>query len=562
MGFIGLFLIVALLIAQPFGLHEQLHALGLEIDYALNNNLPWIVRRAKSITVQRLWAPSILIELALFVWYFTLLKAMPSKECDMLLVVLVGISAMQFPFHIWNWLNGRIRRIEGHEADEDAWERPLGYRTAACVPHWWAVFTASMWLVQGVYTIVLGIQAGDRLVIGLGIVSVLVCWTTLKIAAEVFAWLVLKGTGLGEWALTTALRLPGIPAEIRASVPQGGVNVLEQEKIAAALRKYVNLLAVAWCPFVAAVIWFPDPVVGIAFAAATTLAAGFSLAYVSYGGGEEVDASTKRTIGWLWKYGKIITLFICGLGTLLQFSEGARMTWDEYGNIMAGITPILVLGLAWWKYVLITIACLVVAKFVWKGEKKLTGKWGYAWKIPFAVALVIAGVSFLAPFAIMSGSREVSLGRKYPDTTKLPVGLEVPTAQFRPMDNTGKQELVITVYAREQNAKGVVEFKQAAARTLGINKYAPADVDPYPNSKGEMVGGLKGFSEKVQIPLRRSTEPESCGGECMHWRYEAVVPSLSGNESGRYSVLMRNAPYGQVEEKLDQPFGNRVSSRP
>ncbi len=574
---LGILFLIVIFIAQPFGLREQFQALGLEIEAAREITLPHMFRRFKSIESGIYFRSSLVQTVAMIGLYALLITLYPGLWQDQTLFVLFVVGAANCLFATANLLNGHMRRELGQvmtdaagnqilidgipERHPDRWLHPYALHPTLCRPSWWLVYTMIVWLVLGVYIIHLGLSVvDDRLALALGASATCMAWIPIKVFSVLASWSADKGIGLGEWALTTFADV--LPANIRSRIPVGGVDVLNQQRIKAFLDQYPNLLVIMWLPWFFATIWSMNGLVSVAFAATTALAAVSSLAYTVLGEGEKVKENTKKVVGWIWAYGKYVSLFVCGLGVFFQFSEGARMTWDEYGNKMAGITPFVTLGMAWWKYVLIAIGCLVAAKYIWKGEKKMTGKLAYLVKLPVLACLIVAAICLIAPFSILGGHREWRLGKSYPDTIGTPVGLETPSAEFRPVDGTGKQELVITVYTHEKGAKGVVEFPQATARALRINKYAPSDVDPYLNDKGEWVGGLKKFSEKVQIPLRRATKPESCGTDCVHWRYEARVTSLTGGESGRYSVLMRNAPLGQVEEKLDQSFGGKISSTP
>lgn len=577
MGALGILFLIVLLVAQPWGLRGQITALGLEIEAAREITLPHFFMRLKSTESGLYFRSSLVQTVAMIGLYVLLLTLYPSLRQDNVLFLLFVAGAANCLLATANILNGYMRRelgpvltddagnpivVDGmRERGPDRWVHPYAIHPSLCRPSWWLVYTMVAWLVLGVYIIYLGLGVvDDRLVLSLGASAAVMAWIPIKAFSVLASWFADRGISLGEWVLTAVTDV--LPANIRARIPRDGVDVLNQQRIKAFLDEYPNLLVIMWLPWFFATIWSMNGLVSVAFAATTSLAAVVSLAYTVLGEGEKVRENTKKIIGWIWAYGKYATLFVCGLGALFQFSEGARMTWDGYGNIMAGIEPLFTLGMAWWKYALIAAGCLIAAKYVLKGEKRLTGHLSYVWKAPLVVLIIVAAVCLIAPFAIMSGHRECKLGKSYPSTTDLPVGLETPSAQFHRMDNTDKQVLVITVYAREKNAKGVVEFPQATSRALRINRYAPSEVDPHYNDEGKLVGGLKGFNEKVQVPLRRSTKSESCGEGCVHWRYEARVMSLTGSEAGSYSVLMRNAPYGQVEEKLDQTFGNKVSSTP
>jgi len=572
MAFAVIAILLGVLLAGPYGIREQLHALGLKLDVALEEDLPWAIKRLKSLVVGRLIVPSVVLALAEIAWLWALYQEMPEilkrdslaswiqclldrvKDANLkhgletlgliitlkitdtgLRLALASVFLLAM-FAVWNYANGHLRRMRDRDGNvltgEYDWELPHGIRTSLSLPHWWAVLTPMVWLVQGVYVVVLGIAAEDRTVFTLGLTSLAVFWAMGKVGIEVTSWLVLKGTGLAEWVLTNVPKLPGFPKALKDAIPPGGVNILEQEKIAAGLRKYWNYFGISWLPFAAATFWFTDAVVAIAFASATILASVFSLAMTSLGEGEKVEKATKDTTEFFWKWGKVITLLICGLGMLFQFSETARMSHDNWGNMMAGITPILVFTLKPGYYALIALGPGLVLWIIGAAFAKASGIWGktvQAMKAFLALGMVYCIVAIVA---VVCKQPSLGLARRYPATAENPVGLSTPTAQFRTMDN-GKQDLVLTVFSRVKQAKGVVEFDEATAKRLGVPQ---------------------------QVPVRTFTALADCGTEKCR-QHQVVVRNLTGAEAGSYTFVMRNNPFGQVEETAKHAFGpgSRVS---
>lgn len=549
----GALILAFLLVFQPGEIRNQLHAISLELQVALEIGLPRFLRRVGSM----LSGAFLYLEALLFVLFLiisgTVWYCHPELMKDQLLMRLFLAVGLVSPlFAIWNRLHGYMRRVRGHEDDPDAWEHPYALRPWLSKPVLWLVFSTVSWLVLGFYLTRLGLpaRADDRLIFGLGGGAFVLGWLHIKVLGTIAGAFLDLGFSLGEFVLTVVLDLPGIPATIRTRIPAGGFDIVNEDRMRVVLTEGPDVLITASVPWFVFTLWVWGDAIDQVLIVTTLITSGVSLVYMLLGEVAKVQERTKNTIGWIWKHGTWISLVVFILGAI--FREMLSAAFEYGGNVLSGITPYNVLTGRWWHYILTAMVLGLVAKIIWSVcDKKVTHKlWKYAWKIPFFATLIVILECIVAPLLIMGGHREWSLPKRYPSTTLAPVGLEVPVATFRDMDKTGKQELVITVMAREKNAKGVVEFPQESARRLGITKFLPAAVDD-----------LKAFNEKVQVPLRRSPEAETCGtSEC--WRYEAVVPSLKGDEFGRYAVVMRNAPYGQVEEKLDQPFGNKLSSTP
>ncbi|MFA6406681.1 MAG: hypothetical protein WCW34_04140 [Patescibacteria group bacterium] len=461
-------------------------------------------------------------------------------------------------------MNGYMRRKEGQEEDPDAWEHPWALHPWFSKPLLWLVLSAASWLVLGFYLTRLGLPArtNDKVIYALGGAVFVIGWLHIKVICTIAGAFQDEGFSLGEFVLTVVLDLPGIPVAIRERIPHGGLDIVNEDRTRVILTEGPDVIIMASTPWFFISLWVWNNEIDLVLIAITLIASSLSLIYMLLGEVEKVRQRTKNTIGWLWKYGTWISVAVLISGALLK--EMLSDAFEYGGNVLCGITPYNWLTGRWWHYILTAMVLGLIARIIWGVcDKRVKGKWVLAWKLPFFALLLIVLECLVAPLAIMGGHRAWSLPKRHPSTTDKPVGLEVPVATFRDMDKTDKHELVITVLAREKDAKGVVEFPQESGRRLGLTKFAPIDVDSYYDEKGKLVEGLRGFKENVQIPLRRAPKstPEGCKPTECKWLYEAVVPSLKGNEFGRYAVIMRNS-LGRVEEKLDQPFGNRLAGKP
>ncbi len=384
--------------------------------------------------------------------------------------------------------------------------------TRMSLPHWWAGVTLASLLTLGVYTHIYAVSVEDRWLVVLSLIPLVMVFALARFSAEVLSWLVLKGTKLGEFLLTKASQLavavlPGDTLEsVRGTID---INVLEEEKIAAAIKEWINVGAIMWLPYAAVVFWVCTPWVALAMLGLTLVASLFSLAYISRGKKEEVDESTTKTIGWFWKYGKYITFFAIFLG-------GASVEWSGLMNRLAGVTPILILDGDWKTYLLTAlIAGVIAVALVW-AMKALDVDWlNYVFKPAAALAAGVTLVCVLAPIARAANHGEpaiISLPQRHGPQAEPPVGISQPTVSYQAQGN-GRERMVISFTTRARMAKGVVRFEPHVASALGL------DVQ--------------------DIPVQTFSGLEDCGGyRCR--RHQIVIPEVKARPQGNYQVIMRN----------------------
>jgi len=376
-------------------------------------------------------------------------------------------------------------------------------------------------VLQGAYMHAQAIQEDSQFLVALSYIPCVMAFGMLKICAEAVAWLVLKGTKAAEWLSTTVAEvavawLPGTTLANARDKLKGGINFLEEEKLATAINKWANMAAIMWLPYAAVVFWTTSRPWVFGFLAATIFATIFSLALIALGDAQKVDDSTKATITWFWKWGKVITILIFLLGGFTEL--------DWLMNRLSGITPFVVLTHKWWQYLAFALVATLVLLVVFALLKKKQGKWALGWKIPVGVATALVIGSFMAPIALACGHRSFGLDKRIPDSAERPIRLSTPTAQFRPMDN-GQQELVITVYSEAKKYGGVVQFDPTTADKLHVTE---------------------------QVPIRTYPQQEVCGSTSC-WHHMVVVSGLTGHETGKYRVIMRGREL-VVEESSEQAF--------
>lgn len=383
--------------------------------------------------------------------------------------------------------------------------------TRMSLPHWWAGVTLASLLTLGVYTHIYAVSVEDRGLVVLSLIPLVMVFALARFSAEVLSWLVLKGTKLGEFLLTKAsqLAVAVLPGDTLDSV-RGTINInfLEEDRIAAAIKEWINVAGIMWLPYVAVVFWLCTPLVALAMLGLTLVASLFSLAYISRGKKEEVDENTTKTIGWFWKYGKYITFFAIFLG-------GASVEWSGLMNRLAGVTPILILDGDWKSYLLTALIFSVLCGVIWKVMKALDISWlDYVLKPAAVICGAVALICVLAPIAraAKDGDPVITLPQRHGPQAEPPVDISAPVATYYPQPN-GREKLVISFTTRARMAKGVVRFEPHVASALGL------DVQ--------------------DIPVQTFSGLEDCGGyRCR--RHQVVIPEVKARPQGNYQVIMRN----------------------
>lgn len=384
--------------------------------------------------------------------------------------------------------------------------------TRFSLPHWWAGLTLASLLTLGVYTHIYAVSVEDRGLVVLSLIPLVMVFALARFSAEVASWLVLKGTKLGEFLLTKASQmavavLPGDTLEsVRGTID---INVLEEERIAAAIKEWIHIMAIMWLPYGAVVFWICTPWVALAMLGLTLVASIFSLAYISQGKKKEVEESTIKTIGWFWKYGKYITFFAI-------FLTGASVEWSGLMNRLAGVTPIIIFDGDWKTYLLTALITGVLAIALAWAIKALEVRWlNYVLKPVAVVCGAVALVCVLAPIARAANDGEpaiISLPQRHGPQAEPPVGISAPVSAYYPQPN-GREKLVISFTTRARMAKGVVRFEPHVASALGL------DVQ--------------------DIPVQSFSGLEDCGGyRCR--RHQVVIPEIKMRPKGNYQVIMRS----------------------
>lgn len=384
--------------------------------------------------------------------------------------------------------------------------------TRFSVPHWWAGVTLASLLTLGVYTHIYAVSVEDRGLVVLSLVPLVMAFALTRFSAEVASWLLLKGTKLGEFLLTKVSQLavavlPGDTLEsVRGTI---NINVLEEDRMAAAIKEWINVAGIMWLPYAAVIFWLCTPWVALAMLGLTLVASLFSLAYISRGKKEEVDENTTKTIGWFWKYGKYITFFAIFLG-------GASVEWSGLMNRLAGVTPIIIFDGDWKTYLFYALIAILTTIAIVYLQKSLDVGWlNYAFKLAAAIASTVAMVCLLAPIARAANHGEpavVSLPQRKSPQAEPPVGISQPTVSYQPQGN-GREKLVISFTTRARMAKGVVRFEPHIASQLGL--------------------------DKQDVPVQSFSGLEDCGGyRCR--RHQVVIPEVKARPKGNYQVIMRN----------------------
>lgn len=384
--------------------------------------------------------------------------------------------------------------------------------TRFSLPHWWAGTALVSLLTLGVYTHIYAVSVEDRGLVALSLIPLVMVFALARFSAEIASWLLLKGTKVGEFLLTKASQmavavLPGDTLEsVRGSID---INILEEDRIAAAIKEWINVAGIMWLPYTAIMFWFCTPWVGMAMLGLTVAASLFSLAYISRGKKEEVDENTTKTVGWFWRYGKYITFFAIFLG-------GASVEWSGLMNRLAGVTPILILDGDWKTYLLTALITGVIAVALVWAMKALDVDWlNYVFKPAAALAAAVTLVCMLAPIARAANHGEpaiISLPQRHGPQAEPPVGISIPVASFQSQPN-GREQLVITFTTRARMAKGVVRFEPHIASQLGL--------------------------DKQDVPVQTFSGLEDCGGyRCR--RHQVVIPEVKARPKGNYQVIMRN----------------------
>lgn len=398
------------------------------------------------------------------------------------------------------------------DADEGLRVSALFGSTHFSLPHWWAGLTLASLLTLGVYTHIYAVSVEDRGLVVLSLIPLVMVFALARFSAEVLSWLVLKGTKLGEFFLTkvSQLAVAVLPGDTLASVRGTiNINVLEEERIAAAIKEWINVAGIMWLPYAAVVFWVCTPLVALAMLGLSVAASLFSLAYISRGKKDEVDERTTKTIGWFWRYGKYITFFAI-------FLTGASVEWSGLMNRLAGVTPILILDGDWKTYLLTALIAGVLAMALAWAIKALEVSWlNYVLKPAAVICGVVALICVLAPIARAANHGEpaiISLPQRLGPQAEPPVDISTPVSAYLPQPN-GREKLVISFTTRARMAKGVVRFEPHVARELGL------DVQ--------------------DIPVQSFSGLEDCGSyRCR--RHQVVIPEVKNRPVGNYQVIMRN----------------------
>lgn len=391
--------------------------------------------------------------------------------------------------------------------EEDQRVFVLGPGTSFSLPQYWAVMLLVSQVVLGVSMDVYSVGVGDCWLFAMGFVPLAMAWSTMRVTVEIFAWLWVKVVKMLEF-VTTKFRQSAavvIPGETLGSVQDARVELFNEEQNAASAREWINTLGTMGLPYKAVVFWLTLPGVAIVMASATAVAIIFSLAYITRGKKAEVDESETRTIGFFWKYGKLITIVVL-------FAAGSSVEWDGFMNRLAGITPMVVVtGKTGW-YLVFSLISLVMMRAMWKFAKANKG-WSEKVLKP---AAVFAGIVFLccllAPISrAATGGKEIFKfsERTGPEAEK-PVQMTPATIQFRPMAN-GRQEMIITFYSLARQAKGVVRFDPQLAAQLGVES-------------DHKVTTYSGYA--------------NCGGKRCR-QHEVRIPELTSRPHGSFVVVMR-----------------------
>ncbi|MFA6503788.1 MAG: hypothetical protein WCT54_02420 [Patescibacteria group bacterium] len=394
---------------------------------------------------------------------------------------------------------------------------PFGTRWSR--PDIWLASVIVSMLAMGMHVHIYAVAVEDRWLVVMSYVPFALCFLMTRISAEVLAWLVLKGTKLAEFILTKTAQLavavlPGDTlATVRGSV---NINILEEEKITAAIKEWVNLSAVMVAPYAVMVFWITSPLAAAIMGAVTMVGAIFGLIYISRGKKTEVDENTTKTIGWFWKYGKWITAVI--------FLLGSSVEWDGFMNRFAGITPMITIpAIEWGWYIAFAGFSLIAMWASWKVSTKWKGKPEKVFKPIAAVAGVLAFILALAPVARAAthGRESFQLSARIGQAAEKPVDMTLPAVTYEKQAN-GREQLVITFYSRARQAKGVVEFDSALAVQLGVERQV-------------MVKTYNGYAD--------------CGGErCRH--HEVRIPELKSRPHGTFKVIMRRLLTTEVGEEV------------
>lgn len=351
-------------------------------------------------------------------------------------------------------------------AEEDARAYTWLLPTRFSLPHFWAVAVVVLLLACGVDLNVYAVLVEDRWLFALSFVPIVMAYAIVKVAAEVFAWLLVKGTKAAEFITTKAAEFavaffPGDTlATARARLGDKGIDILPEEEIAKAIREWTNLLAIMWGPYAAVVFWVTNPMVAVAAVSATLIGAVFSIMYLQFGKKKDIDEATEKTTRFFWKWGKWITAALVLLGGLVEF--------DSLMNRVAGITPFVVLERHWFDYVKIAAIFGIIMWVAWKAAAKLKGNWEKGLK-PVAVLMGAAALlCLLAPMARSAGGESVlAVSPRVGPEAEKPVVIQSPAVQLLTQPD-GRQEMVITFLTKARQSKGVVRFDSPTANKLGL----------------------------------------------------------------------------------------------
>ena len=230
---------------------------------------------------------------------------------------------------------------------------------------WSSALIFVAFLVIGAGIMVVGVQSGHSLAFLLGAVCIYAMLMVFQLLANVIAWAVRKSTKLLEFISTLVIQgglvtLPGITwSNIRQQLP-GGVDYLDEERIAAILRAFPLQIAMHITPFVAVVWMWTDPVVAsftLTFLFATTIS-GYYLA--KNGGAQEVENRRYQFARALFYSLPTLCLLGFALGFLPEDVKTAFI--GQLANLKSAIVgygsgqKTIELS-AWWQNLLASIVC-------------------------------------------------------------------------------------------------------------------------------------------------------------------------------------------------------------
>ncbi|HWR00016.1 MAG TPA: hypothetical protein VN397_04200, partial [Candidatus Methylomirabilis sp.] len=195
-------------------------------------------------------------------------------------------------------------------------------------------------IVMGTWITILGIMAEKTPLFMVGVACVYAMLAAVAVLANVIAWFLLKGTKLMEFVATVVseealVALPGIKwSNIKTYLPSG-VNILEEESHAAAIRAFPVRLALHLAPFVALVWTWTTPTVA-SFAVSFTFITGFCSWYLAKHGGEMEVQNRAYQFARILFYALPALCLVAFLYKLLP--SGVREVLEgQLGNLTGGL---------------------------------------------------------------------------------------------------------------------------------------------------------------------------------------------------------------------------------